>query len=133
MPIGGAGNPVGGGNPVGLGTGINYIGNHAYAYNNVNQDLSTETPLLKFATGNEYIVAKINCAIMNGTSDDFFIRFKINGEEVFSWYQNNAGEGPDPDVQVIVAPQSNVELTVQNNSSSSVRPICAKFTGEVYA
>ena len=53
---GGAPNVTGSGGTAGTGTGLNYLGNHAYA-NAGTADVSTSsTTRLNFSTGSEYIV-----------------------------------------------------------------------------
>ena len=56
MPLiggGGAGNVAGGANPSGTGSGINYIGKHAYAYNSITAGTTDATIGLQFTTGGE--------------------------------------------------------------------------------
>ena len=55
---GGGGGPISSSNPAGTGTGINYIGNHAYAYSGVFSASTTESNMLKFSTGNAYIMSE---------------------------------------------------------------------------
>ena len=57
---GGAGN-VAGSNPAGVGTSINYIGNHAYAYAGALSASTSAETRLNFTTGALYIVGRITC------------------------------------------------------------------------
>ena len=78
MPLvggGGAGNTAGG-NPAGTGSGINYVGNHAYAYSgNVAVD-NNITTLLQFNTQNNYVMANIQLEYFDASSDN--MKFIVN-------------------------------------------------------
>ena len=53
MPLvggGGAGNVAGSSNPAGTGTGLNHVGNFAYAYSGIRNIDNTITNLLEFNT-----------------------------------------------------------------------------------
>ena len=64
--VGGGGAPnVAGSNPTGTGTGLNYIGDHAYAYSGeVDNNGSSATTALKFTTGNEYVLGQMHFIIL---------------------------------------------------------------------
>jgi len=64
MPLvggGGAPNVSGGANPAGTGSGISYIGNHAYAYSGaIATDDTTFATHLDFTTGSSYLMGQID-------------------------------------------------------------------------
>ena len=130
----GGGNPVGT-NPAGTGTGINYIGKHAYAYSGTVDVDQNETTMLKFATGNEYIVAEFNLSSDNAAGDDFDFRIKMNGEDiVFSQLTApyDVSEHMMNPLKLIIAPSTNVVITLQNVTQSATKQWNATMVGRVY-
>ena len=94
MPLvggGGAGN-VGGGAPVGVGSSINYIGNHAYAFSGqVTSGTGTTITMLDFTTAsNSYITANIQFGFAGSRSnDDERVEIYADGALVASNVYNN--------------------------------------------
>ena len=131
---GSGGGPIGSANQfTGTGSGLELVGDHCYAYNNLNADMSSETTMLDCNTGNYYVVAQVNAAIGNASTDDFFVRCKINDTEIFVWYQHNSGTTePDNWTEVVIPPYANFKLTLQNNTGSSARPMYTILTGRIY-
>jgi len=132
----GGGNPVGGANPAGTGAILNYIGKHAYAYSGEvsNNGSSTSTALI-FTTGNEYIMGQMHFIYFteSGTADAAYT-IKINSESVYALSLNgNINDSNRPDVEVLLPPQSKIEVLVQRISGSGTLNLGASFTGRVYA
>ena len=135
--------PIGGGPPVGswagasgTGTGLNYVGDHAFAYSGAISVDDNETVILgPFATGREYVVGHIQLNIVQDTPDDYFYRIKINSELVTGYLSIGAQQGTDANnaLQVLIAPYSTVEITAQNVSDDSSNSIVATVIGRVYA
>ena len=65
---GGSPNVVGGGSPAGVGTSLNYIGNHCYAFSGLIQVSDTLTTCLDFTTGNSY--ATVELTLCGGAKHD---------------------------------------------------------------
>jgi hypothetical protein len=137
MPLiggGGAGN-VAGGNPTGIGTSINYIGNHAYGYSGSIDVNNTETTLLEFSTGQQYMISKIQFNYVSPDSDNIQYRVYINNEVVQTFQSDHANLThvfPDSVLNILIANESRVKLTAQNVTSSSNRPQIVSLVGRVY-
>ena len=84
--VGGGGAPnVAGSNPTGTGTGLNYIGDHAYAYSGeVDNDGSSATTALKFTTGNEYVLGQMHFIIYRKRHARRSLYTKNNDEAVYA-------------------------------------------------
>jgi hypothetical protein len=138
MPLiggGGAGN-VAGGNPTGIGTSINYIGNHAYGYSGSIDVNNTETTLLEFSTGQQYMISKIQFNYVSPDSDNIQYRVYINNEVVQTFQSDHANLThvfPDSVLNILIANESRVKLTAQNVTSSSNRPQIVSLVGRIYA
>jgi len=89
---GGAGNVAGGANPAGVGTALNYIGDHAYAYSGSITDASSgsaATTLLKFNTGSSYLLAKLTILTDEASTAAIFIEGFLNGEKIIDIVSDN--------------------------------------------
>mgnify|MGYP005831014271 CR=1 FL=1 len=132
---GGAGN-VAASNPSGIGTGLNYIGNHAYLTSGNVACNNVDTTIAKFSIGQSYIDAKIQFHYSTESSDDMRYTVKINGEIVVSYINNTAtggGSTPDNVLYLLLPSFSEVELIGKNESSSGAQNQNATLTGRVYA
>ena len=129
---GGASNTV---NPAGTGKSLNYIGNHAYGYSGVIDIVQSDTEMLKFNTGNEYIKAKIAIQNGSGSGDDMRYEVKFNGEivaQVYAGNSDNLNQFQFP-LNLIIPPNSSILITGFNVSSVSGRAHSATLEGRVYA
>jgi len=130
---GGAGGFANTVNPSGTGSGINYVGNHAYAYSgNVSVDDAIKT-LLQFNTQNNYVMANIQMEYFDASSDNIKFVVKINDEEVCVGIITSRTDNWYNDLQVLIPPYSDVVVTGLNNSSSSARGVGVTLTGRNYA
>tara|TARA_R110000824_G_C15036886_1_gene659968 strand:+ start:437 stop:862 length:426 start_codon:yes stop_codon:yes gene_type:complete len=135
---GGAGN-VAGGNPSGIGSGINYVGNHAYAYSGATDVGQNAVTILRFSTGQLYIKTIFQPQYMvanaGAATEDFRFVVKFNDQEVSSMI---IAEGTDRDafynvVNLIIPPYTKVEVTAANVTDTTTRAVGAIITGRVYA
>jgi len=133
----GGGNPVGSTNPAGTGSSINYIGKHAYAYSgSVGVDNTVRTMLDFTTAANTYILGRIAFFSDVINNDDYQLVIKIDGEAVMQQkvpqtYQTTA-TGYIP-VEVIIAPQSRVEVTLANVTDTTSSDWTVTMVGEQYA
>jgi len=133
---GGSGN-VAGGNPSGTGGSLNYIGDHVYANSGSVSVPTAETSLIDTTTGgNSYILADIQLSSIDKVSDDFDLKIKINGEVVYGLQIDNTGYqaflyGMSP-IQLILPPQTRIEITLTNISQDVGREWFCTITGRVY-
>ena len=136
---GGAGNPVGA-NPAGIGSGLNYIGNHCYAYSGTFPSSTSEYTILDFSTGGEYSLVKLtvsgatdNADPENGGVSVFTVT--TNSQEV-ARIKVDASTEDSPTVEVIpllLEPYSKVTVKVIDNVNVSTRKTCATIVGRVYS
>jgi hypothetical protein len=136
--VGGGGAPhTTGGNPVGTGAGINYIGNHAYAYSGVITADNNETTLLDFTTGGQqYIESWIQVFASTVQADDFEINIKFDGQIIMSSeyeksYSGNFVNGIPR--KVIIPAQTRVQITATNTQGTTNADWSAIIAGRVYA
>ena len=134
---GGAGN-VAGGNPSGIGTSLNYIGDHAYAYSGGIDVDENVTSLLKFTTGGLYVKGRFQpqyfVANAGQATEDYRFAVKFDSQEVSSTL---IAEGTDRDafynvVNLIIPPYTKVEITAANVTDTNTRAVGAIVTGRVY-
>ena len=116
------------------GLGINYIGNHCYAFSGsvVNGDGDTNT-LLEFITSNSYMMSKFEVGFGLRANDDSRIEISINGVDVAANQYNNTFEVADTRTfKLLIPPLSNVKCQVVKVSGTTEIPIFMWITGRVY-
>jgi hypothetical protein len=136
--VGGGGSPnVSGGSTAATGSGINYLGNHAYAHSGLVEtaNQSVEVTMLQFHTGNAYINTKIMLQHSENTTDDIVFTIKLNNEVIISHTASRvdlsviAGNY----IPMILPPQTNVLITCRNDGGDTARSCFAIVEGRVYA
>jgi len=131
MPITGAGNPTGG--TAGVGKGLNYIGDHAFAYSDSitpTGGASADTVALQFATGSGYIVAKVQASCTAVGNEDRYTDILFNNQAVVKLKADGAPDFYDLfPIRIIVPPYTNVIIKVGEVGSA---PFNVQFTGRVY-
>ena len=130
----GGGNPVGGANPAGVGSVLNFIGDHAYLYTGFSQVNNVRTTIAKFSTGNLYIVGTFQPQMDTDTgTDNYRYRLLINGEIIISCQTTSATDySPYEDVEILIPPNSEIEITAENETDSGLNDIGAIIIGRVY-
>ena len=134
MPlVGGGGAPnVAGSNPAGIGTSINYIGNHAYAYSGVIASSGTATAYLQFTTGNGYIVAEIQPVYVGQGTNNIQYIVKLDGQIINSTEVTSSRDyTPFDTMKIIIPAYTKVEVLV-DNVSGGTEDAAVVLTGEVY-
>jgi len=134
MPLvggGGAGNTAGS-NPSGTGSGLNYIGDHAYAYSGLVATSATPTNCLEFTTGNSYLVATFQPFYLGDSTnnirwDVIFDSQIVAGSEVSS----SRDSSPYEEINLIIPPYTHVEISM-DNLSGGTEDAGATLTGRVY-
>ena len=125
MPlVGGGGAPnVAGGNPTGTGSGLNYVGDYAYAMSGQISADDNETTLLKFSTQSGFIVANVQFNSMNELAQECEYRIYINNEVIQNFLAgNNAPDyrgKPNNSIEILIPSFSSVKMTAKNNDDSS--------------
>ena len=140
--ISGAGNFVGS-NPAGIGTSINYIGNHAYATSGSFADTQAQVPMLKFNTGNSYILGKFVFfgsthtdqsagSIGAGNTNNFQIL--MDGQTVGVVKTETQQEDMPTEVVIpmLLPPNTNVEIKVVAAAAATDFSTQVTFVGRVY-
>ena len=134
---GGAGNTAGSGGTAGVGTSLNYIGNHCYAYSGNVTDAGTSGPnatMLDFTTGsNTYIKGKFQWEPNEEGSVTIDIVVEFNGQRIydaeFDAVPPGRGMWATP-LRVIIPPNTHV---VMKFGAAIAMEASAQFTGRVYA
>ena len=133
--VGGGGAPnVAGSNPAGTGTTLNYIGDHCYANSGfLPFTNSAEVTLLKFTTGNSYVVADILLMRNDQNSDNSAHRIYIDDQLVGSVPQNSGSiqMGGQP-IIYLFPPQATIKITVINEVGATTLQGGASISGRVY-
>ena len=114
--------------------GLSILGNHAYAYSGTIASDNNETVMLKFTTGNLYIVAKIQFFELTISNDNIEHAVSINSEKVLRVLssQTVGTSEPDPWLPVIIPPYSSIEVTAKNAQGSGYLDSIVTLTGRVY-
>jgi hypothetical protein len=137
--VGGGGAPnVGGGSAAGVGTSLNYVGSHAYAHSGLIASATSEATQLKFATGNEYMVATL---MLNGGVDPANVGAGINtifyiimnGEKISTVFIDKLSKDmPSSEAyRVLIPPQTRFEITADSDYTGYFTSVT--MTGRVYA
>jgi hypothetical protein len=136
--IAGAGNPAGSGGTSGIGKGLNYIGEHAFAYNNYPAE-TTASAKLDFISGSGYMVGRFTLGPLINPTDTTDgkksnCQIQINDETVATLALDMPG---DPQVNIwvdiIIPPYSHVEAVIKGQVDSSSYTGSIGYTGRVYA
>jgi len=131
---GGAGNTAGG-NPSGTGSGLNYIGDHAYGFSGETTDAasgSAATTCLKFTTGSSYIVAKINWLTDYQGGNDTYIDVLIDGQSVFKGvYDTDPHVVNDQPLEILIPSYSDFEF--KWGTTGVTKSMTVVLVGRVYA
>ena len=121
-------------NPAGTGTSLNYIGKHAYAYSGevaIAASSSADTTMLKFETGNEYVLGKLNFSGDGGGSSDIYIDIKIDSQVIFTARYSQAYQATNEQPLPILIPSySKFEVLLGSDGNENMT---AHYVGEVYA
>ena len=138
MPlVGGSGTGnTAGSNPAGTGTSLNYIGRdptHAYAYSGIVAATDTETTLLEFSIGSEYIVGQIQLDYFTDIDNDFGYRIYFDDQQVMGFVYNASSNQTEQPRTIIIPSYTKVKVTAQNLDASTARENLAIITGRVYA
>jgi hypothetical protein len=142
MPlVGGGGSPnvSGAGSAAGVGTGLNYIGKHAYAYNNYAAS-TTSIARLNFTTGAEYIVGAFSLGPLINPTDTTdgkksIVEIQFNSQTVATLNSDAAAQDQQTPqtINMLVPPYTHVEFKVKGQADSSSYTGTVGFTGRVYA
>ena len=140
MPIGvsNPAPPTGGAvNPSGVGTGINYIGNLAYANSGAMEIDNNETTMLKFTTGGETLFGNAQFFYAEASNDKFQYIVKQNGVVVAQYHvfgpnDTNGEHLLSNPIILLIPPFTEVEFLANNTDNTQQRKQCATFTGQLY-
>ena len=137
--IAGAGNPVGGSSPAGTGTGLNFVGDHAYAYSGTLSGTTDNTTALSFNTQAVYIVGEFQMNIPSTYGSiatmEGWMQIKFNGEVVsIVTIGLSAADSQLTGIQpLIIPPYTEVIVEIQGADNQAARLMAATFSGRVYA
>jgi len=136
MPlVGGGGSPnVAGSAPASTGTTLQYVGDRVYCYTGetaTSATQNTEKTHMDFTVQEAFDLKFLICNT-SGSGNDIGYRFVINGETAQQFNANDASATNEPPnvVQLIVTPQTRVQLKSINFSAASARNFFASLIGE---
>tara|TARA_Y100000114_G_C11692082_1_gene294088 strand:+ start:357 stop:758 length:402 start_codon:yes stop_codon:yes gene_type:complete len=131
---------LGSANPVGTGgSNLNYIGNRAYVYTGVVETgtQNVDVTLAKFSVAaNQFIEAEIQFGASEASNDDILHKIIVDGEVIQSFLLSNVTGSLyafTMPIKVIFAPNSEIQLTAANLSSSTGRDITTTIVGKVFS
>ena len=129
---------LGSSNPVGVGSGVNYIGKHAYAYSgNVSIPANSLTTMLKFDTGNQYIVGTFQFTGSFSSLGNDSVRYQllVNSEVVedTEYTPANDAQYADAPTPILLPSNSQIEIKATHNQGGGQINYQAMIIGEVYA
>ena len=137
MAIGGGGSgggPIGSSNSfVGPQEALELVGDHAYAYNSGTStgNNAADLSMLKFTTGNYYMVADLDFADQQVGGDKRLLKVTMNGATVWT---SNFDESPSglgtPVVQFIIPAYTEFEAFYGMNGATVIGTYC--LTGRIY-
>jgi len=138
--LAGVGNPVGGSNPAGVGTGLNYIGNHAYAQSGPFAKDTNSHVMLEFTMSGSYFDGFISfhgttdaSTPANGNINAFTVMF--NGSAVMLVKTDSSDENSPHSLNVplLIPPYTIVQVLGQDYSGGSTGDTTVTMTGRIYA
>ena len=114
--------------------GLSMVGSHCYAYSGEISVANTETNLLNFHTGKDYIVCKIQFNAAHGSGDDYVFRVYFNGNVVQRYlYAETVDRGvPDQPLYMVIPPLTDVQCSAQNTTDTSANGQIVAISGRVY-
>ena len=136
---GGAGN-VAGGNPSGTGSGLTYIGDHAYFSPSALAAQTAEVVVGQFVTGAHYIIGTFtfnpaiqlsNPADIDGAACE--IRYNDEVVTLLVTGNNTVDSALHPHTELLIPPYTTVKVTVRADAADVNNFVTAFFVGRVYA
>jgi len=135
---GGAGN-VAGGNPSGTGTGLNYIGDHAYANSGEILVNNNTVTMLEFTTGTSYFVGTFSYGVDQNASlsGSKLLGFTISfdGQKIMQLVSQTTASYPildfDNNYQILIPAYTKVKIESETTNAGNV-PTYAMLIGRVY-
>ena len=141
MPIiggGGAGNVAGGANPTGVGSSLNYIGKHAYAYSGtISLPANSLTTMLLFNTSSSYIVGTFQFEgdFKQLANDGIQYQILLNNEAILdtTYSPANDAQYADSATPILIPAYSKIEIKGTHTQGGQVIGFQSMIVGEVYA
>ena len=129
-----------GSNPAGVGLSLNYIGDHVYAFNNV-AAAQSDTIVLQFATGPEYIVGIIQ---FNGyiqptnpsTGSIGSCNITFDGQTVINFKIETETETSAPhstSQELLIPAFTLVEVSLRSSQAEAAQIATVGIVGRIYA
>jgi hypothetical protein len=103
-------------------------------YTGFSQVNNVRTTIAKFSTGNLYIVGTFQPQMDTDTAtDNYRYRLLINGEVIISVQTTSATDySPCEDVEILIPPNSEMEITAENETDNTANDVGAIVIGRVY-
>jgi hypothetical protein len=130
---GGVGNPAGS-NPAGIGSGFNYLGQHAYAYSGSIAVGGSLTTMLDFTTGaNSYWVGdfRVEGAFDDVAGSTIQVKVSMDGQTIMLAKTTEDRYGDRPEISLLIPPQTRVHIEAFQNTGGDL-DFQAILVGRVY-
>ena len=134
MPIVGGGANTAGSNPAGVGTALNYVGDHAYAYSGDVSVSGSLTTMLEFNTAEQYIIAsyQIHGLYAQIGANQIQLEIIMNGESVTHTFWDSGGDNINPlENRILLPPFTKITFELAQASGSD-RAMQLTLLGRVY-
>jgi len=115
--------------------GISVLGDHAYGYSGL-LDISTETAMLNFKTGDYYFVGTVQFNYVEAAGEVFRYRVYLNDNVVQSYIDYGGSTAANQTIsnliEVIIPPNTIVKTTAANVQDSTKREQICSMAGRIY-
>jgi hypothetical protein len=116
------------------GINLNYIGDHAYMYTGFTTVDNIKETIASFTTGAFYVLGTFQPQYdTNTATDNYGFEILLNGEKICSTQITSATDySPYQEIEILIPPFSNVEITAQNKTDTSDNDVGAIIIGKIY-
>ena len=118
------------------GLGIRYIGQYCYAYSGEITTTDTSSAYhtaLKFNTGTNTIVCKVQYTYSGGGNETSYLQIKMDGQTVMNAVLDAAGAASellDMPFDLVIPPETNVQIKCGDNAGSKIYTVM--LSGRAY-
>jgi hypothetical protein len=113
--------------------GLTVIQSHCYAFSGVIDVNDSETDLLNFHTGKQYIRATVRFCYGVSSSDNYLYKIKYNGQIVMSDASAGTTQAHwNPEYEILIPPLTEVIMTAINQTGDYLKPQSVVLVGKVY-
>ena len=112
--------------------GLAIVSDWCYAYRGEHSVAGSLVTVLEFQTGKRVTVLKYLPIYFTNNSEDFIYSVLLNGNTVLANILNDHDNQPFTSEQIVVPPNTLVQVTIIASGHSSTRTVGALMTGRIY-